>query len=426
VNRTPRSRTTLALTCGVVLGVFAALTSGALADRHSALARMPEAGLLPGAEGRAFAEVYARIKNEYVDDVDDHALMEKAIRGMVAALDPHSAYLDSSEFEEVRVSTMGSYPGVGIEVAGSGGAVRIMKTIEGSPAQAAGLIAGDQLVSIDGTEIGADLAGALARLRGPSGSLVRLSIRRSTSPATLEFELRRARVEVHSVVAQMLEPGYGYVRISTFSETTPDDLAKALLRLKRDNQGPINGLVLDLRNNPGGVLESGVAVADAFLDSGVIVTADGRTSDARFEMDATAGDLIEGAPLVVLVNAGSASASEIVAGALKDHGRALLIGRRTYGKGSVQTVMPLAHGGAVKLTTSRYFTPSGASIHGRGLNPDITEDGPGSAPADVLTAADAAPLAARDADVRLGLETLRQRSHRSPGAAVLTARALVP
>jgi carboxyl-terminal processing protease len=409
-----------------MLGVFAAFASGALADRHSSPAQLPQGALLPGQDGRAFAEVYARIKDEYVDEVDDHALMEKAIRGMVAALDPHSAYLDSSEFEQVRVSTMGSYPGVGIEVAGADGAVRVLKTIEGSPAQAAGLAAGDQLVSIDGAEIGADLAGALARLRGPSGTLVRLSIRRSTTPATLEFELRRAQVEVHSVTAQTLEPGYGYVRISTFSETTPDDLEAAILRLKRDNLEGIMGLVLDLRNNPGGVLESGVAVADAFLDSGVIVTADGRTGDARFEMDATPGDLIDGAPLVVLVNAGSASASEIVAGALKDHGRALLVGRRTYGKGSVQTVMPLAHGGAVKLTTSRYFTPSGASIHGRGLLPDITEDGPGAPPAELSSAPGALPLAARDADVRLGLETLRQRSRPAPGAAARTVRALVP
>ncbi|HEX9107156.1 MAG TPA: S41 family peptidase, partial [Longimicrobiales bacterium] len=270
-------------------------------------------------------------------------------------------------------------------------------------------------------EVGADLAGALARLRGPAGTLVHLSIRRSSLPQTLEFELRRAQVAVHSVSAQTLEPGYGYVRISTFSETTPADLHQAILRLKRDNQGSIKGLLLDLRNNPGGLLESGVAVADAFLESGVIVTADGRTPEARFEMDATPGDLIDGAPLVVLVNAGSASASEIVAGALKDHGRALLVGRRTYGKGSVQTVMPLVHGGAVKLTTSRYFTPSGASIHGRGLWPDIALEG--AAPAE-LPAADAPGLAARDAEVRQGLEALRQRSHAAP--AVLSARALVP
>ncbi len=426
MSPSPRARTNLALTFGVVLGVFAALASGALADRQSSLVRGPaEAGVLPGPEGRAFAEVYARIKNEYVDDVDAHALMEKAIRGMVAALDPHSAYLDSDELDQVRVSTMGSYPGVGIEVAGTAGGVRILKTVEGSPAQQAGVLAGDQLVSIDGVDIGADLGGALARLRGPSGSVIHLSIRRRTAPATFEFALRRARVEVRSVAAQTLEPGYGYVRISSFSEATADELKVAVKNLKRDNPGGIRGLLLDLRNNPGGVLESGVAVADAFLDSGVIVTADGRTPDARFEMDATPGDLIDGAPLVVLVNGGSASASEIVAGALKDHGRALLVGRRTYGKGSVQTVMPLAHGGAVKLTTSRYFTPSGASIHGRGLLPDITEEGPGSAPAD-LVGTDAASLVARDADVRLGLETLRQRANLPEVHAMLAVRALVP
>ena len=203
-------------------------------------------------------------------------------------------------------------------------------------------------------------------------------------------------------------------------------MKRAILRLKRDNPSGIRGLVLDLRNNPGGVLEAGVAVADDFLDSGVIVTADGRTADARFEMDATPGDLIDGAPLVVLVNAGSASASEIVAGALKDHGRALLIGRRTYGKGSVQTVMPLTRGGAVKLTTSRYFTPAGASIHGKGLLPDVPEEGPGSAPADLLAAKDARPLAGRDPDVRLGLETLKARAGAPATAHPLVARAFVP
>ena len=260
-------------------------------------------------------------------------------------------------------------------------------------------------------EIGADLAGAIAQLRGDAGSVVRLSIRREGSPELLEFSLRRAEVEVHSVTAQTLEAGYGYVRISTFSNTTHEDLSKAILQLKRDNPGGIKGLVLDLRNNPGGVLESGVAVADDFLDSGVIVTADGRTADgrtpdARFQMDATPGDLIDGAPLVVLVNAGSASASEIVAGALKDHARALLVGRRTYGKGSVQTILPLSRGGAVKLTTSRYFTPSGASIHGKGLLPDILEEGPGTAPAELLSGP-ATPLIERDADVRLGLDTLK-------------------
>jgi carboxyl-terminal processing protease len=410
VSLTPRPRTLLALVAGIALGFCGALAGGVLADRPREAPRPPVAAL-PWQEASLFAEVYERIKREYVDEVDDHALMDKAVRGMVAALDPHSAYLDSEEFNEIRLSTMGSYPGVGIEVAPANGVVRVLKPIEGSPAREAGIQAGDEIVRIDGAEIGADLAGAIAQLRGAAGSVVRLSIRREGAPGLLEFSLRRAEVEVHSVTALTLEPGYGYVRISTFSNTTPADLSKVILQLRRDNPGGIKGLVLDLRNNPGGVLEAGVAVADDFLESGVIVTADGRTPDARFEMDATPGDLIDGAPLVVLVNAGSASASEIVAGALKDHGRALLVGRRTYGKGSVQTIMPLSRGGAVKLTTSRYFTPSGASLHGKGIWPDILEEGPGAAPAEILNPA--TPLSERDADVRLGLDTLKHERLRA-------------
>ena len=423
MSRITRSRTLLALIAGVVLGFCGALASGALAERPREAPRAPVASL-NWQEASLFAEVYERIKREYVDDVDDHALMEKAVRGMVAALDPHSAYLDNEEFNEIRLSTMGSYPGVGIEVVAANGVVRVLKPIEGSPAREAGILAGDAIVRIDGTEIGADLAGALARMRGSSGSVVHLSIRRDGTPGMLEFAVHRAQVEVHSVAWSTLEPGYGYVRITTFSETTPEDLKSAILALKRDNKAGIRGLILDLRNNPGGVLESGVAVADDFLDSGVIVTADGRTPDARFQMYATPGDLIEGAPLVVLVNAGSASASEIVAGALKDHGRALLVGRRTYGKGSVQTVMPLVRGGAVKLTTSRYFTPSGASIHGKGLMPDVPEDGPGSAPAE-LDASEGGALSARDADVRLGLSTLKH-NHLLAHTGEPALRALIP
>jgi carboxyl-terminal processing protease len=424
-----RSRTLLALIAGVALGFCAALTSGVLADRqlevrpdvsHAA----PRPGL-PWQEASLFAEVYERIKHDYVDDVDDHTLMEKAVRGMVAALDPHSAYLDSEEFDEIRLSTMGSYPGVGIEVEAEDGVVKVLRPIDGSPAQQAGLLPGDEIVRIDDADIGADLAGAIARMRGASGSLVALTIRRDGTPTLLQFALRRAQVEVHSVAAQTLEPGYGYLRISSFSETTAQDVNRAILRLKRDNPGGIKGLLLDLRNNPGGVLEAGVAVADDFLDVGVIVTADGRTPEARFRMDATAGDLIDGAPLVVLVNGGSASASEIVAGALKDHGRALLVGRRTYGKGSVQTVMPLAHGGAVKLTTSRYFTPSGASIHGKGIVPDIVEQGPGQPPAEILIARGAQPLAARDADVRVGLDALKESSAQ-PRLTPVGMHALIP
>jgi carboxyl-terminal processing protease len=303
--------------------------------------------------------------------------------------------------------------------------VKILRPIDGSPAQRAGLRAGDQIVRIDGTDIGADLAGAIARMRGVSGSVVALSIRREGNPELLEFALRRAQVEVHSVLAQSLEPGLGYLRITTFSETTAQDVARAISRLKRDNPRGIEGLVLDLRNNPGGVLEAGVAVADAFLSSGVIVTADGRTPEARFRMDAAHGDLINGAPLVVLVNGGSASASEIVAGALKDHGRAVLVGRKTYGKGSVQTVLPLPRGGAVKLTTSRYFTPSGASIHGKGIVPDVIEEGPGEPPAELSADKAEAPLTERDADVRLALGVLKERVRTAHVVAVVS-RAFVP
>jgi carboxyl-terminal processing protease len=425
VMMSSRSRTLIALVAGALFGFSAAVTSGVLAEHPSESAQGKSAtnsAGLPWEEARLFAEVYERIKREYVDDVDDHALMEKAIRGMVAALDPHSAFLDTEEFEEIRLSTMGSYPGVGIEVVAEDSAVKILRPIEGSPADLAGLLPGDQIVRIDDADIGADLAGAISRMRGASGSTVKLTVLRPTTGQTLDFSLRRAKVEVHSVAQQTLEPGYGYLRITGFSETTADDVNHAIARMKRDNPAGIRGLVLDLRNNPGGVLEAGVAVADAFLNEGVIVTADGRTPDARFRMDATPGDLIDGAPLVVLVNGGSASASEIVAGALKDHGRAELIGHKTYGKGSVQTVMPLAHGGAVKLTTSRYFTPSGASIHGKGIVPDIVAQGAEEAPADLLPGKGAQSLSARDKEVGLALDTLKSEAK---VAKALTGSAMV-
>src|SRR5881275_2065064 len=280
-----RPRTLVALAAGAILGFCGALTSGVLADRpseaaHSGHASRPVDGTaLPWQEASLFAEVYERVKRDYVDDVDDHGLMEKALRGMVAALDPHSAFLDTEEFEEIRLSTMGSYPGVGIEVVAEDSAVKILRPIEGSPADQAGLLPGDQIVRIDDADIGADLAGAIARMRGSSGSVVKLTVLRPTTGQTLDFSLRRAKVEVHSVAQQSLEPGYGYLRITGFSETTADDVNRAVVKLKRDNPGGIRGLVLDLRNNPGGVLEAGVAVADAFLDEGVIVTADGRTPD---------------------------------------------------------------------------------------------------------------------------------------------------
>ncbi|HEU4623564.1 MAG TPA: S41 family peptidase [Steroidobacteraceae bacterium] len=402
-----RSRTLIALVAGAVFGFSGAIAGDVKAERRPDVAVQAPAQL-PWEQARLFAEVYERIKREYVDEVDDKVLMEKAIRGMVAALDPHSAFLDNDEFEEIRLSTMGSYPGVGIEVVAEDSAVKVLRPIEGSPADQAGMQSGDLIVKIDDKDVGADLAGAIAQMRGPAGSLVHLTVRRPTTGELLDFSLRRAKVDVHSVSGTTLEPGFGYVRITSFSETTADDVARTIATIKRDNPKGLHGLVLDLRNNPGGVLEAGVAVADAFLNDGVIVTADGRTPDARFRMEATPGDLIDGAELVVLVNGGSASAAEIVAGALKDHNRAELIGHKTYGKGSVQTVMPLSHGGAIKLTTSRYYTPSGVSIHGKGINPDIIAEGPELAPADIrVSTKPSVPLAARDREIQLALDTLK-------------------
>jgi carboxyl-terminal processing protease len=450
-----RSRTLIALVAGAIFGFSAALAGGVLAQGpgpgsqagntietvvqavRSGQAAAADAGAgdssdpatLPWQEARLFAEVYEHIKRDYVDQISDRKLMDAAIRGMVSSLDPHSAYLDSEEFEETRLSTMGSYPGVGIEVAADGSTVKILHAIQGSPADQAGLRAGDEIVAIDGKEVGSDVSGAIERLRGVSGSTVTLTIRRAGATGLMSFPLRRANVEVHSVSYQSLAPGYAYVRIEDFSDTTPDEVNAAVSKLQRDNPHGLHGLVLDLRDNPGGVLESGVAVADDFLNSGVILTAEGRTPDARFEMDATPGDLMNGAPIVVLVNSGTASAAEIVAAALKDHGRALLIGHRTYGKGTVQTVIPLQYGGAVKLTTSRYFTPSGGSVQGKGIVPDIVEGGPEHQAADVMTGKDAPPLQSRDAEVQLALSTLKDEVHggSAPGRLVkAVARSAAP
>jgi carboxyl-terminal processing protease len=411
-----RSRTLIALFTGAIFGFSAALAGGVLAEGPNAQDSQAGNNALPWQEARLFAEVYEHVKHDYVDGISDRKLMDAAIRGMVSSLDPHSAYLDSEEFEETRLSTMGSYPGVGIEVAADRSAVKILHAIQGSPADQAGLRAGDEIVAIDGREVGSDVSGAIEHMRGASGSTVTLTIHRAGTAGLLNFAMRRANVAVHSVSFQSLAPGYGYVRIEDFSDTTPDEVNAAVSKLQSDNPGGLRGLVLDLRDNPGGVLESGVAVADDFLNSGVILTAEGRTPDARFEMDATPGDLMNGSPIVVLVNSGTASAAEIVSAALKDHGRALLIGHKTYGKGTVQTVIPLQYGGAVKLTTSRYFTPSGGSVQGKGIVPDIVEDGREHQPADVMSAKDAPPLQSRDPEVRLGLSTLQQEAHDNGGS----------
>lgn len=330
---------------------------------------------VPWQDARLLAEVLQHVRQEYVEKISDEELIEAAIRGMIADLDAHSAFLDPEEFDEIRISTTGEYSGVGIEVALENGVVKVVAPMEGTPAQKAGVLAGDTIIAVDDVPVSIEnLNDTIDRMRGKAGTPVKISIARADEQKPLEFMLARAAVQVHSVRDELLEGGLGYVRISHFSETTTPDLERSLAALKKKNGAALTGLVLDLRNNPGGVLEAAVGVSDVFLDDGVIVTANGRAADARFEMDARPGDALNGAPIVILVNGGSASASEIVAGALQDHRRAILLGRQTYGKGSVQTVVPLSDGHAIKLTTSKYFTPSGASIHERGIKPDVVVD----------------------------------------------------
>lgn len=409
-----RSRTLAALAVGAILGFSASMTGRVLADLRGDAPGLRDAGpagdTLPWEDAELLAEVLERVKRDYVDSVDDHELMDNAIRGMVDALDPHSAFLDREEYDEIRMSTTGTYPGVGIEVAADTGGIKVLRPIEGSPAYRAGVQAGDLIVAIDGEELAGDLDAAIRRMRGPAGSRITLTLARTGATNPIEVPLQRAHVSVHSVAQAMLEPGYGYLRITNFSETTAVDVEHALERLRDDCGDPLRGLVIDLRNNPGGVLEAAVEVSDLFLESGLIVSAEGRTPDARFRMEATPGDALEGAGIVVLVNGASASAAEILAGALKDHRRAVLAGRTTYGKGSVQTVVPLSNGRAVKLTTSRYFTPSGASIQEKGITPDIAIDGEERAPVEITSTTSGEQLMADDREVRIALDALRSRS----------------
>jgi carboxyl-terminal processing protease len=362
----------LSVCLGITLGFLVSLAPGVVADKRA------EPGSLPWEEARLLAEVMERVKRDYVDMVDDHELIEAAIRGMIADLDPHSAFLDPAEFQDIRVSTSGKYSGVGVEVGVEDGALRVIAPVDGSPAAIAGIAPRDIIVSVDGAPVSAeDLEETVARMRGAAGTRVVLGILREGMDAPFTVELERGTVAVQSVRAELLEGGEAYVRISQFTDTTAEDLRAGLGALEARAGQPLPGLVLDLRNNPGGVLDAAVAVADLFLDSGLIVSADGRMPDARFRIRATPGDALAGASLIVLVNGGSASAAEIVAGALKDHGRATVIGTSTFGKGSVQTIMPLSDGRAIKLTTSRYYTPSGGSIHARGVAPDVVVEATG-------------------------------------------------
>jgi carboxyl-terminal processing protease len=399
-----RARLTLAMLLGLLLGVSLSVAHGVLAEREP-----PGSAALPWGDARLLAEVIQRVRDNYVDAVEDHKLMQNAIRGMVEALDDHSTFLSPDEFEDMKVSTSGAYAGIGVEVAPGKEGISVVRRMPNSPAERAGIETGDIIVKIDDIAVDpADLETAIARMRGPEGSPIRLAVRRAGSATLLDFKVARAQVQLQSVAAEMLTPEYGYLRITSFTDTTAGELERAVERLERRGTAKPKGFVIDLRNNPGGVLDAAVQVADDFLDRGTIVSAEGRTREARFRMEAKPGDISNGATLVLLVNSGSASASEILAAALHDNHRATLIGRRTYGKGSVQTIMPLSDGQALKITTSRYFTPSGTSINGVGIVPDTVLDGPEQPPAEMDLAEDAAvsTLSRRDPQVLLALQSL--------------------
>jgi carboxyl-terminal processing protease len=402
------------LALGIAIGLLIAFGGDVFARRE--LSRPAEvkanavaAGkpALSPAESAQLNEVIERVRRDYVDDVAHPALIDDALRGLVGGLDSYSSYLDAEEYADLRVSTAGTYAGIGIEVSTADRALRVVRPFRDSPAAAAGIRSGDLIAAIDGEPVGADLDAAMARMRGPRGSIVKLAVMRADHTLPLEFKVERAQVDVHSVALVPLDGGFLYARITSFSDTTALDFSSGVARLRRELGRKPRGLVLDLRNNPGGVLESAVDVADQLLETGVIVTAEGRTPASRFSMAATPGEVLTGVPVVVLVNGATASAAEILAGALQDHGRASLLGRRTYGKGSVQTVMPLTQGRAIKLTTSRYFTPSGRSIQGKGIEPDHVFEDDGL-PLDLEDARVRKHLVARDPGIRAAVDLLKR------------------
>jgi carboxyl-terminal processing protease len=334
-------RAILVVVIGTVMGLSLSIGGGLLSGSSS-----PDAEELTWEQARLFAEVMERVKRDYVEPLDDSELLESAIRGMVNDLDAHSQYLDAEEYRDIRISTTGSYSGVGVEVSEIDGMITVITPIAGSPAARSGIRSGDQIIAVDGVPVETDrLQETIGRMRGRAGSRIEITVFRDSEAVV--HDMRREIIRVASVHYETLEPSFGYVRLSQFSETTARELSRAIDAMQDSNEGMLDGLVLDLRNNPGGVLDSAVDVADLFLNSGVIVTANGRTSDARFTRSAHRGDVLDGADIVVLVNDGSASASEIVAGALQDHGRATVVGTSTFGKGLVQTVMPLSQGRAI-------------------------------------------------------------------------------
>ena len=332
----------------------------------------PETGELPVDQIRTFAEVFAKIKKDYVEDVEDGILLEHAIKGMLEGLDPHSSYLDEDAYLDLQEGTSGEFGGLGVEVGMEDGFIKVISPIDDTPAQKAGLQSGDLVIRLDETPVkGMSLNDAVTLMRGEPGTDITLTIIREIEEKPLKITITRDVIKVKSVRTQTLEPGFGYLRISHFQSRTAEDARAGVQQLKQDNNGNLNGLILDLRNNPGGILSAAVGISDLFLDKGLIVYTEGRIDDSRLKFNAKPADILDNAPIVVLVNAGSASASEIVAGALQDHKRGVIMGQKTFGKGSVQTVLPISNAAALKLTTALYFTPSGRSIQVSGIKPDV-------------------------------------------------------
>ena len=380
---------------GAVAGVLISLNFQAIAERSTRTA-------LPIEELRAFTEVFGAIKTNYVEPVEDKKLITEAINGMLTGLDPHSAYLDQEAFRDLQVGTQGQFGGLGIEVGMEDGFVKVISPIEDTPAFKAGIKPGDLIIKLDDTPVkGMSLNDAVKKMRGKLNTSIIRTISRKGESALVVVTLTRAVIRVQSVKSKVIEPGYAWVRVSQFQEATPESMVKHIDGLFK--QGPVKGLVLDLRNDPGGLLHGAVAISSAFLPAKtLVVSTDGRAEDSRKKFFASPEDYARGSrsedvlkalpaavksvPMVVLVNGGSASASEIVAGALQDHKRAIVIGTQTFGKGSVQTIMPLGNNTAIKLTTARYFTPGGRSIQAKGITPDIVVEDPSDVQARVREA----------------------------------------
>lgn len=331
----------------------------------------PDTGLLPLEELRTFTRVYDHVRNGYVDEIDDARLLEYAIKGMIAELDPHSAYLDKDAFADLQASTSGEFGGVGLEVSLEDGFVKVVTPIDDSPSARAGILSGDVVIRIDDSPVkGMDLNKAVNLMRGPKNSAIKITVMREGVDQPIDFNLVRDIIKVQSVRTRILEQDYFYIRVAQFQLDTGKEVAKKLReRLKKNPD--TKGIILDLRNNPGGVLQASVEVADVFLDGGQVVYTQGRLDNSNIGYNAEAGDISNNLPLVVLINDGSASASEIVAGALQDHKRAVIMGTRSFGKGSVQSVIPISNDRAIKLTTALYYTPNGRSIQAQGIEPDV-------------------------------------------------------